>query len=203
MRQRRLVGCPRLKGVSSITVMNSRVDDSSITDVVFLISGFNGLKPVETWAKQLTLNSRCYHARAYSWREVHAIRHDIAALSRGKRVTLVGHSLGGGCAELLSQQISIGTIDNLITVAPYGPKDLDHDLTRKNVGFWLNILSSPGRNGWRDRARNLAAPLFLNWWDQGFISSASENYTSQFPHQDFYKLMTDRCGAAEHGHYRI
>lgn len=180
---------------------DSGLDRDSITDALFVIAGFNGLRTVKAWVRELTANAPGYAARAYSWREVRSVRRDIAALSAGKRVTLIGHSLGGGHAELLSQQLPAGVIDVLITVAPYGPQLVDFDLTRKNVGHWLNILSIPRRKCWRDIARNVAAPLFLNWREQGLIASASENYVSDLPHQDFYKLMTDRCGAVEHGRY--
>lgn len=167
-------------------------------DAHFVIGGYNGLRSVQDWAAQL----QGHDARAYSWRDAQSARRDIAALPRGTRVTLIGHSLGGGQAELLAQSLPAGTIDTLITVAAFAPSGIDHDLTRRRVGRWLNILSAPSRRDWQDFARKVAAPLLLNWHEQGWIDGASENHISALPHQDFYKLMSERCGAVEHGEYR-
>jgi hypothetical protein len=117
-------------------------------------------------------------------------------------VTLIGHSLGGGQAELLVQQLPAGTIDTLITAASFAPRSINHDLTRRNVGHWLNILAAPRKGSYQDAMRRMAAPFLLNWREQGFIPCASENYSSQAPHHDFYKMMTERCGAVEHGQFR-
>jgi pimeloyl-ACP methyl ester carboxylesterase len=176
--------------------------EAQVTDVLFVIGGFNGLKSVQDWAKELEHNSHCYAATTYSWRQTDLARREIARLVTGKRVTLIGHSLGGGQAELLVQQLPAGTVDTLITVASFAPATVSHDLTRRNVGYWLNILSAPGKGSYQDKIRRLAAPILLNWQEQGFISSASENYVSEAPHHDFYKMMTDRCGAVEHGQFR-
>jgi pimeloyl-ACP methyl ester carboxylesterase len=170
------------------------------TDVLFVIAGYNGLKPVRAWATQVERHGAA--ASAYSWRDAASARRDIAALCPDKRVTLIGHSLGGGHAELLAQSLPAGTVDILITVAAFGPSGVNHDLTRRRVRRWLNILSTPRRRDWQDFARRLAAPLLLNWHEQGWIDSASENHLSPHPHQDFYRLMSERCGAAEHGQYR-
>jgi len=176
--------------------------EAQVTDALFVIGGFNGLKSVQNWAKELERNSHCHAATVYSWRHADSAKREIATLVRGKRVTLIGHSLGGGHAELLVQQLPAGTIDTLITVASFAPATVNHDLTRRNVGYWLNILSSPGRGSYQDAIRRLAAPILLNWREQGFISRASENYVSEASHHDFYKMMTDRCGAVEHGQFR-
>jgi pimeloyl-ACP methyl ester carboxylesterase len=131
-----------------------------------------------------------------------AAKRDITALIRGTRVTLIGHSLGGGQAELLAQSLPAGTVDILITVAAFGPREMNHDLTRRRVGHWLNIVSAPQKRDWLDFARGIAAPLLLDWHEQGWIDSASQNHISRLPHQDFYRLMSERCGAVEHGQYR-
>lgn len=169
------------------------------TDALFVIAGYNGLKPVRDWVAQLQRHGT--PACAYSWRDAGAVARDIAALPLSTQVTLVGHSLGGGHAELIAQSLPAGTVDTLITVAAFGPAGIDHDLTRRRVRHWLNILSTPRRRDWQDFARKLAAPLLLNWHEQGWIDSACENHISGLPHQDFYKLMSERCGAAEHGQY--
>lgn len=197
-----VAGYRRLDDIDDSALADSDLDEASITDALFVIGGFNGLGSAKAWVEALENNSRCHAARAYSWRDHRSVARDITALPSGKRVTLIGYSLGGGHAQLLSQQLPAGTIDILMTVAPYGPDGMNFDLIRRNVGYWLNIISAPPRTGWRDLARNVAAPLFLNWREQGPISSASENYVSALPHQDFYKLMTDRCGPVEHGEYR-
>ncbi len=171
-------------------------------DALFVIAGYNGLRPVRDWVAQWQRHQPGADAHAYSWRDVPAARRDITALPSGKRVTLIGHSLGGGQAELLAQSLQPGAIDILITVAAFGPSQIDHDLTRRRVGHWLNILSAPHRRDWQDFARKLAAPLLLNWHEQGWIDSASENHISALPHQDFYRLMSEHCGAVEHGRYR-
>lgn len=170
-------------------------------DALFVIGGYNGLRSVQAWVSQLQRHANGCAATAYSWRDSAAAKRDIAALPAGTRVTLIGHSLGGGKAELLVQSLPAGTIDILITVAGFGPHGMDHALTRRRVGRWLNILSAPERRDWQDFARKLAAPLFLNWHEQGWIDSACENHISGLPHQDFYKLMSERCGAVEHGRY--
>jgi len=103
---------------------------------------------------------------------------------------------------LLIQQLPAGTLDTLITVASFAPASVNHGLTRRKVGYWLNILSAPGKGSYQDAIRRMAAPFLLNWREQGFISCASENYISQAPHHDFYKMMSDRCGAVEHGQFR-
>jgi pimeloyl-ACP methyl ester carboxylesterase len=172
------------------------------SDALFVIGGYNGLRSVQAWAAQLQAHANGCAARVYSWRNAPTAKRDIAALPPGKRVTLVGHSLGGGHAERIAQSLPTGTVDILITVAAFGPCDMNHDLTRRRVGHWLNIVSAPERRDWQDFARKLAAPLLLNWHEQGWIDSASENHLSRLPHQDFYKLMSERCGAVEHGHYR-
>jgi pimeloyl-ACP methyl ester carboxylesterase len=169
------------------------------SDSLFVIAGYNGLKPVRDWVAQLERHGAA--ASAYSWRDATSARRDITAHRPGTCVTLIGHSLGGGQAELLAQSLPAGTVDILITVAAFGPSDVDHDLTRRRVGRWLNILSAPQKRDWQDFARKLAAPLLLNWHEQGWIDSVSENHLSPHPHQDFYKLMNERCGAVEHGQY--
>ncbi len=83
-------------------------------------------------------------------------------------------------------------------MAAFGPRDINHDLTRRRVGHWLNIVSAPQKRDWLDVARGIAAPLLLDWHEQGWIDSASQNHISRLPHQDFYKLMSERCGAVEH-----
>lgn len=173
---------------------------ASACESLFVIAGYNGLKPVRDWVAHLQRHGTA--ARAYSWREAGLAKRDIAMLGPGKPVTLIGHSLGGGQAELLAQSLPAGTVDILITVAAFGPGDINHDLTRRRVGQWLNILSAPQRRDWQGFARKLAAPLLLNWHEQGWIDSACENHLSPHPHQDFYKMMSERCGAAEHGQYR-
>lgn len=170
------------------------------TGALFVIAGYNGLKPVRDWVAHLQRHGAA--ASAYSWRNAALAKRDIAALCPGQRVTLIGHSLGGGQAELLAQSLPPGAVDILITVAAFGPSGIDHDLTRRRVGRWLNILSTPERRDWQGFARKLAAPLLLNWHEQGWIDSASENHLSPHPHQDFYMLMSERCGAVEHGQYR-
>jgi len=175
--------------------------EAGVTDALFVIGGFNGLKSVQNWAKELERNSHCYAATTYSWRRADSAKREIATLVTGKRVTLIGHSLGGGHAELLVQQLPAGSIDTLITVASFAPATVNHELTRRNVGYWLNILPSPGKGSYQDAIRRFAAPILLNWREQGFIPSASENYVSEAPHHDFYKMMTDRCGAVEHGRF--
>jgi pimeloyl-ACP methyl ester carboxylesterase len=167
-------------------------------DALFVIAGFNGRRPVEVWVRHLQRHG--YDARAYSWRDANTARRDIAALAPGKRVILIGHSLGGGHAQRLVQSLPERAIDVLITVAAFAPRAMDHGLTRGRVGHWLNIVSAPQRRDWRDFARKLAG--LLNWHEQGWIDSASENHLSRLPHQDFYKLMSERCGAVEHGQYR-
>lgn len=186
--------CPRPDGAGDATGVNVTAERDCADDALFVIGGFNGLKSIEAWVTELRFRSRNRSAHAYSWRAADCAKRDIVAQSRKTRVTLVGHSLGGGYAQLLSQQLPAGTVSTLITVAPYGPKGIDCDLTRRNVGRWLNILPTSGRWGWRDLARNMAAPLLLNWREQGFIASASENHLSEFPHHDFYGLMADRAG---------
>ncbi len=176
--------------------------EAQVTDALFAIGGFNGLKSIQNWAKELERNSRCYSATTYSWRHADSAKRDITALITGKRVTLIGHSLGAGHAELLVQQLPAGTVDTLITVASFAPATVNHDLTRRNVGYWLNILSAPGKGSYQDTIRRFAAPILLNWREQGFILSASENYVSKAPHHDFYKMMSDRCGAVERGRFR-
>lgn len=189
-------------GRASLNTLASAVDLSAVQDnALFAIAGYNGLQSVRDWVAQLQRHGGAT-THAYSWRDVPAARRDIAALPRGQQVTLIGHSLGGGQAELLAQSLPAGTIDLLITVAAFGPAEIDHDLTRRRVGHWINILSAPHRRDWQDFARKLAAPLLLNWHEQGWIDSATENHISRLPHQDFYKLMSERCGAVEHGLYR-
>lgn len=170
------------------------------TDALFVIAGYNGLKPVRDWVAHLRRHGAA--AGAYSWRDAASAARDIAALPPGRRVTLIGHSLGGGQAELLAQSLPAGTIDMLITVAAFGPSGTDHGLTRRRVRHWLNILSVPERRNWQDFARKIAAPLLLNWHEQGWIDCASENHLSPHPHHDFYKLMCERCGAVEHGRWQ-
>ena len=176
--------------------------EAQVTDALFVIGGFNGLKSVQNWARELERNSHGYAATAYSWRHADSAKREIARLRAGKRVTLIGHSLGGGHAELLVQQLPAGTIDTLITVASFAPATVNHDLTCRNVGYWLNIVSAPRKGSYQDTIRRFAAPILLNWREQGFIPNASENYVSEVPHHDFYKMMTDRCGAVEHGRFR-
>jgi pimeloyl-ACP methyl ester carboxylesterase len=178
------------------------LSDAQVKEALFVIGGFNGLRSVQNWAKELKRNSRCFAAITYSWRQAEAAKREIATLAAGKRVTLIGHSLGGGQAELLVQQLPAGIIDTLITVASFAPATVDLDLTRRNVGYLLNILSAPSKGSYQDTIRRMAAPILLNWREQGFISCASENYVSEAPHHDFYKMMTDRCGAVEHGQFR-
>jgi pimeloyl-ACP methyl ester carboxylesterase len=191
----------RPDGAGRAIAPDFQAERDSANDALFVIGGLNGFQSVQSWVTELKRHSRHRFAHAYSWRDVRFAESDIVASAQGKRVTLIGHSLGGGHAELLSQQLPAGTIHTLITVAPYGPRRIDHDLTRRNVGRWLNIISAPARWGWRDLARNIGAPLLLNWREQGFIASASENYRSEFPHHDFHKLMTAR--SAEHGQCRM
>jgi pimeloyl-ACP methyl ester carboxylesterase len=188
--RRQAAGFHRPDGAGEALAATSEAERCSASDALFVIGGFNGLKSVEAWVAAFKRRSRPCLARAYSWRDAGSAGRDIAALPRRKRVTLIGHSLGGGHAELLVQQLPAGTIDTLVTVAPYGPRTIDCGLTRRNVGRWLNILSAPSHRGWRDFARDIAAPLLLNWREQGFIASASENRLRDFPHHDFYKLMT-------------
>lgn len=168
-------------------------------DALFVIAGYNGLRTVRDWVAHLQRHGAA--ASAYSWRDAALAKRDIAALRTGQRVTLIGHSLGGGQAELLAQSLPAGMVDILITVAAFGPSHIDHDLTRRRVRHWINILSAPQKRDWQDFARKIAAPLLLNWHEQGWIDSASENHLSPHPHQDFYKLMSERCGAVEHGLY--
>lgn len=169
---------------------------------LFVIAGYNGLRSAQTWVEKFKRCSPCYFARAYSWRDAGFVRRDIAALPPGSCVTLIGHSLGGGYAQSLVQSLPAGTIDFLITVAPFGPQAINHRLTRQKVRYWLNILPYPKKD-WRALARNIAAPALLGWREQGLIPTASENYASGFAHHDFYKMMTDRFGAVEPGKHRI
>jgi len=196
MKQRHPADCPRPNGDSC------ELSGIQVKDDLFVIGGFNGLSSVQNWAKELKRNSRCFEAITYSWRQAESAKREIATRAPGKHVTLIGHSLGGGQAELLVQQLPAGTVDTLITVASFAPATVSHDLTRRNVDYWLNILSAPGKWSYQDTIRRIAAPFLLNWREQGFISCASENYISEAPHHDFYKMMTDRCGAVEHGQFR-
>jgi pimeloyl-ACP methyl ester carboxylesterase len=189
-----------LKAIAATAQVSAMPGAGAIPHSLFVIAGYNGLKPVRDWVGQLERHGTA--ASGYSWRDAASAGRDIRALSPQTCVTLIGHSLGGGQAELLAQSLPAGTIDILITVAAFGPSDIDHDLTRRRVGRWLNIVSAPPKRDWQDFARKLAAPLLLNWHEQGWIDSASENHLSPHPHQDFYKLMNERCGAVEHGHYR-
>ena len=189
-------------GFLSASAATTDLSDAPGVNALFVIGGYNGLRSVQAWTAQLEACANGYTARAYPWRGAMAAKRDITALLRGTRVTLVGHSLGGGQAELLAQSLPAGTIDILITVAAFGPREMNHDLTRRRVGHWLNIVSAPHKRDWQDFARKLAAPLLLDWHEQGWIDSASQNHISHLPHQDFYKLMSERCGAVEHGQYR-
>lgn len=171
-------------------------EDALPENILFVIGGFNGLTSVESWAAHWNRHARRPFARAYSWRDAQRAGRDIIAASEKRPVTLIGHSLGGGYAQLLSQQLPAGTIDTLVTVASYAPRTMDHDRTRENVRHWLNIVSAARRRGWRDIARDMAAPLLLGWREQGAIPNASDNHLSEFPHHDFYKLIADRYGAA-------
>ena len=186
----------------SASAATTDLSEAPGVNALFVIGGYNGLRSVQAWTAQLQACVNGCAAHAYSWRGASAAKRDIAALRRDKRVTLIGHSLGGGQAELLAQSLPPGTIDILITVAAFGPREMDHDLTRRRVGHWLNIVSAPQKRDWQDFARKLAAPLLLDWHEQGWIDSASQNHISRLPHQDFYKLMSERCGAVEHGQYR-
>jgi pimeloyl-ACP methyl ester carboxylesterase len=164
-------------------------------DVLFVIGGFNGMKPVRAFVAQLLRHG--HQARAYPWHNARAAARDIAALAKGTRATLIGHSLGGGQAQRLAQILPAGSIDSLITVAPFAPAALDPASTRQGVRRWLNIMSAPGQRDWQHIARKLAAPLLLGWREQGFIAQACENHPSPHPHQDFYKLISERCGALD------
>ncbi len=170
--------------------------------IVFVIGGYNGLTSVRSWADQLLRNSSDYTAYAYSWRDARSVIEDIAKLRR-RHVTLIGHSLGGCQAELLVQQLPAGTVGHLITVASFGKNSIDHAQTRQKVKYWLNIMSTPDKLSWQDLARNAISPVLVGCKEQGFISEASENYHSHYYHHDFYKMMTDRCGAVEHGQFKV
>lgn len=176
---------------------------SEALDALFVMGGYNGLASVQEWVNQLLHNTIACSASAYSWRDTRSARRDILALPKGHPITLVGHSLGGGQAEILAEQLPAGTINNLITVGAYGPRSVDCRLISQKVGYWLNIVSVPDRACWQDMARNIAAPLLLRWKEQGFIPHASENHTSHVPHHDFYKMISERCGAVEKGSFKI
>lgn len=138
----------------------------------------------------------CRQATAFSWRDADKVA-DLLA-SSPTPVTLVGHSLGGGHAQLIAQRLPAGAISTLVTVAPFAPPRLDTETVRRNVGWWLNIVAA---RRWQDRVLNLTGSFLMGWRDQGAIAAASENYVSRFPHQDFYRMMSERCGAVEHGQY--
>ena len=155
---------------------------------VVVIAGFNGLKTANVWINHLIGHSRSHCGTAYSWR--HA-RCAAKAIAESTGVTLIGHSLGAGFAQLIAEGLPAGKVGTLITVAPFAPQTIDIGKVREKVGSWLNIVSAPR---WHDPIVNLAGRSFMGWRDQGAISSASENYFSRFPHQDFYRMMSDRCG---------
>lgn len=193
---------PAVPDAETVLESSPKSLSESPPESLFVIGGYNGFRAVQAWVDQLQRHADGHAATAYAWRDAASARRDIAALSPERRVTLIGHSLGGGQAELLAQSLPAGRIHTLITVAAFGPSGINHDLTRRRVRRWLNILSAPRKRDWQDFARKLAAPLLLNWHEQGWIDGASENHISRLPHQDFYKLMSERCGAVEHGRYR-
>lgn len=170
-----------------------RAEQASVPTLI-VIAGFNGLASVQAWLREFTAGSGPYHATAYAWRDADKAAR-LAASAPGP-VTLIGHSLGAGCAQLIAQRLPPGATERLITVAPFAPREVDPIRVRAKVGHWLNIVSA---HSWRDTLLNLTSQLFMGWRDQGPISSATENYISKLPHQDFYRMMSERCGAVEHG----
>ena len=164
----------------------------SSTDRLIVLAGYNGLGTAQDWARQLAIHAPQLCAAVYSWRQARQAADSIAAMP-GRRVTLIGHSLGGGQAQRIVRRLPAGTIDRLITVAPFAPRDLETALVRQKVGSWLNIVCA---RRWHDPLLNLTARIALGWRDQGAIADASENYVSRHPHQDFYRMVSERCGAA-------
>jgi pimeloyl-ACP methyl ester carboxylesterase len=132
-------------------------------DAVIVIAGCNGLATAQTWVRQLNRHAPCRCAKAFSWRDAGKVA-ELLAEGSPAPVTLIGHSLGGGHAQLIAERLPAGTISTLITVAPFAPPGLDTEMVRRNVGWWLNIV--PARR-WHDRALNLAGRFFMGWRDQG------------------------------------
>jgi pimeloyl-ACP methyl ester carboxylesterase len=164
-------------------------------DVVIILAGYNGMPAAQAWMTHLNQDAGQNGARVFSWRESGKVD-DFIAATAPIRLTLIGHSLGAGQAQLVAQRLPVGMICNLITVAPFAPPDLDTGLVRKNVGYWLNIVAAPR---WHDPFLRFAGRVFLNWQDQGAIARATENHFSRFPHQDFYRLICERCGDPQKG----
>jgi pimeloyl-ACP methyl ester carboxylesterase len=162
---------------------------------IVVIAGYNGLTTANIWARHLMRHSQ-REVAVHSWRHANRAAMSIA---RSAGVTLIGHSLGGGFAQLIAQSLPAGKITALITLAPFAPGRVDTEKVGNKVGYWLNIVSA---RRWHDSVLNLAGGCFLGWRDQGAIPDATENYLSPFPHQDFYKMISDRCGAVEHGSFR-
>src|SRR4051812_22416437 len=102
-----------------------------------VIAGFNGLPTARTWVRHLLCHAPGCSAVAYSWR--HAKRAEMS-IARSTGTTLIGHSLGGGFAQLIAERLPAGKIATLITVAPFAPRRIDPGTVKNNVGFWLNIV---------------------------------------------------------------
>lgn len=164
-------------------------------DPLIILAGYNGMQAAQAWITHLNQNAGQNGAQVFSWREARKVD-DFIAAAAPLRLTLIGHSLGAGQAQLIAQRLPVGMICNLITVAPFAPPDLDTALVRRNVGCWLNIVAAPR---WHDPFLKFAGWFSLNWRDQGAIPSATENHFSSFPHQDFYRMMSERCGDPQNG----
>ena len=152
---------------------------------------------VETWAERLGDNLPPFSAAAFSWRDARRAA-ELATQPSSMPVTLIGHSMGGGCAQLIAQRLPAGSIETLITVAPFAPREVKPHKVRAKVGYWLNIVSA---RSWQSTLLGFAGRCFLGWRDQGPIVEATENHFSGHPHRDFYRLISGRCGPVEHGNF--
>ncbi|MBA2588999.1 MAG: hypothetical protein H0U98_10280 [Alphaproteobacteria bacterium] len=153
-------------------------------NAMIVIAGFNALSTVQDWTEQSKLNCPRGYTQNFSWRKANEASEVIRARPVGTNVTLVGHSLGGGHAQLIAQELPAGSIHTLITVASFVPNTVNSHTVQGKVGHWLNILSAPF---WSDRLLDFAGTL-IGWHNQGIVCGAS-NYRSEFPHHDFYRMM--------------
>jgi pimeloyl-ACP methyl ester carboxylesterase len=173
--------------------MTLRRNLEPIPEPIIVIAGWNGLASAQNWVGQVIRRIPCCRAKAVSWRNARLVEDWLASSS--VPVILIGHSLGGGQAQLIAQRLPVGAISTLITVAPFAPPRLDTFLVRRKVGWWLNIVSA---RRWHDPVVNLAGRFFMGWRDQAIIPAASKNHVSRYPHQDFYMMMSERCAGVEH-----